>query len=37
MTHTKFDIYVKDEDVDYYKGILQAPYNTYVKPISTMN
>lgn len=32
-----FDIYVKDEDVDYYKGILQAPYNTYVKPISTMN
>lgn len=32
-----FDIYVRDEDVDYYKGILQAPYNTYVKPISTMN
>ena len=32
-----FDIYVRDEDIDYYKGILQAPYNTYVKPISTMN
>ena len=33
----KIDIYVRDEDVDYYKGIFQAPYNTYVKPISTMN
>ena len=33
----KIDIYVRDEDVDYYKGLFQAPYNTYVKPISTMN
>lgn len=32
----KFDIYVQAGDVDYYKTLLPAPYNTYLKPISEL-
>lgn len=32
----KFDIYVQAGDIDYYKTLLPAPYNTYLKPISEL-
>ena len=32
----KFDIYVQARDIDYYKTLLPAPYNTYLKPISEL-
>lgn len=32
----KFDIYVQAGDIDYYKALLPAPYNTYLKPISEL-
>lgn len=32
----KFDIYVQAGDMDYYKALLPAPYNTYLKPISEL-
>lgn len=32
----KFDIYVQAGDMDYYKTLLPAPYNTYLKPISEL-
>ena len=32
----KFDIYVQAGDIDYYKMLLPAPYNTYLKPISAL-
>lgn len=35
LKHT-FDIYVQAGDIDYYKTLLPAPYNTYLKPISEL-
>lgn len=32
----KFDIYVQTGDINYYKTLLPAPYNTYLKPISEL-
>ena len=32
----KFDIYVQAGDIDYYKTLLPAQYNTYLKPISEL-
>lgn len=32
----KFDIYVQAGDMDYYRALLPAPYNTYLKPISEL-
>lgn len=32
----KLDIYVQAGDIDYYKTLLPAPYNTYLKPISEL-
>lgn len=32
----KFDIYVQAGDIDYYKTLLPAPYNTYLKPINEL-
>lgn len=31
-----FTIYVRNEDIDYYKSIFKSPYNTYVKSIDEM-
>lgn len=31
-----FTIYVREEDIEYYKGLFKAPYNTYVKSISEL-
>ena len=31
-----FTIYVRDEDMEYYKGQFKAPYNTYVKSITEL-
>lgn len=31
-----FSIYVRDEDIEYYKGLFKAPYNTYVKSITEL-
>lgn len=31
-----FTIYVKDEDIEYYKGLFKAPYNTYIKSITEL-
>lgn len=31
-----FTIYVRDEDIEYYKGQFKAPYNTYVKSITEL-
>ena len=32
----KFDIYVRNEDIEYYKSLFKSPYNTYVKSIDEM-
>lgn len=32
----KFIIYCQSTDIDYYKTLLPAPYNTYLKPISEL-
>lgn len=31
-----FTIYVRNEDIDYYKSIFKSPYNTYIKSIDEM-
>ena len=31
-----FSIYVRDEDMEYYKGLFKAPYNTYIKSITEL-
>lgn len=31
-----FTIYVRNEDIEYYKSLFQSPYNTYVKSIDEM-
>lgn len=37
MNRTKpFTIYVREEDIEYYKGLFKAPYNTYVKSINEL-
>ena len=35
LTH-QFDIFVRDDDIEYYKGLFKAPYNSYVKSINEM-
>lgn len=35
-TNKNFIIYVRDEDIEYYKRLFNAPYNTYVKSISEL-
>lgn len=34
--YAPFTIYVRNEDIDYYKSIFKSPYNTYVKSIDEM-
>lgn len=31
-----FTIYVRNEDIEYYKSLFKSPYNTYVKSIDEM-
>lgn len=35
-TNKKFTIYVRDKDIEYYKRLLQSPYNTYIKSITEL-
>lgn len=35
-TNKKFTIYVRDKDIEYYKRLFNAPYNTYVKSITEL-
>lgn len=35
-TNKNFTIYVRDKDIEYYKRLFNAPYNTYVKSITEL-